>query len=255
MPRRLLGALAAVALALAIATLGQTALMVGTATSEPNDASGARLTPAPAPNAQGSVAALSKPNEISVRRARIDDSLEQQKREAMEQNVEDALDAILARREAERQAELAALATPEPTPEPAVETATAEPTSAPTPEPTPEPTATPDPLATETPNSGPTQPNSYYLSEEFLRPYFGDNWQKASQVVACESSGNPNAVYADENGQPLYVGLFQIYVGNWQGKYSPDMLKDPHLNAELAAELSNGGAHFASNWPSCGAGL
>jgi hypothetical protein len=244
-----------VALALAVATLGQAALMVGTATSEPNDASGARLTPATAPNAQESVAALSKPNEISVRLARIDDSLEQQKREAMERNVEDALDTILARREAERQAALAALATPEPTPEPVVETTTAEPTTEPTPEPTPEATATPDPATLEAPSDQPLQPNSYYLSEEFLRPYFGDNWQKASQVVNCESGGNPTAVYADENGQPLYVGLFQIYVGNWGGKYSPDMLKDPHLNAELAAELSGRGADFAGNWPSCGAGL
>ena len=99
-----------------------------------------------------------------------------------------------------------------------------------------------------------SQPASYYLSEEFLRPYFGDNWQDASAVMLCESSGNLNAVYSDANGQPLYVGLFQIYVGNWQGQYSDVDLKNPNLNAQLAAELSGGGESWSENWPVCGAG-
>lgn len=180
-------------------------------------------------------------------------------------------------------------ATPEPTPEPTVEP-TAEPTPEPTAEPaeiarvaeptaeaTAEPTAEPTADVTPTPEVTPTEEPineitndentddedtgdepvdyAFYLSEEFLRPYFGDNWEKASQVVNCESSGNPEAVYADSEGNPLYVGLFQIYVGNWNGQYSADMLKDPYLNAQLAAELSGGGANFSGNWPSCGAGL
>ena len=59
------------------------------------------------------------------------------------------------------------------------------------------------------------------MSEEFLRPYFGDNWQSAAAVIQCESSGNPEAY----NPAGPFVGLFQIYVGNWGGRYDAEMLK------------------------------
>lgn len=224
------------------------------------------------------------PPTAPVRHARIGSGLERQKREAMRRNVQAALEEILAAKAAARQADeqaqftptvdptgepTAVVATPEPTPEPTPEAENArtepEPTQETTAEPTPEATAeatetaeVTDVNATPTPEgtpSGETHDFAYYLSEEFLRPYFGDYWQDASTVASCESSGNPDAVYADGEGNPLYVGLYQIYVGNWNGQYDADMLRDPDLNAQLAAELSGGGANWAGNWPSCGAGL
>jgi Lysozyme like domain len=283
LPRRLLGALGAVALGLTVAFLAQGGLLAANEPSETNDAKGVRLTPAPAPIVLESEAiVLSSPQTALLNRTRLDPALERQKREAMERNVLAALENVLAGGSnqaappaEETTPEATVQATAEPAPEP-----TPEPTAEPTAEPTVEPTATPTPAAEATPvpeyeaalaeidaiNSGEAgdsggdaggdagQPASYYLSEEFLGPYFGDNWQDASAVMLCESSGNPNAVYSDANGKPLYVGLFQIYVGNWQGQYSDVDLKDPNLNTQLAAELSDRGESWSENWPICGAG-
>lgn len=282
MPQRLLATLGAVAIAVTVASLGQGALMEATDRGVVNDATGARLTPAAeSALAQESVAVLQTPQTATVRHARISPDLERQKREAMQRNVQAALAEVMLKKAAGRGAlDATATATPDPTPEvtPTVEvtpeeTAAARSAQEPTPEATATPTATPEPTPeatptpeTETLDATPTPEGeseggdathdfAYYLSEEFLRQYFGDNWQDASTVAACESSGNPDAVYADSDGHPLYVGLYQIYVGNWNGQYSADMLRDPDLNAQLAAELSNGGANWAENWPSCGAGL
>lgn len=282
MPQRLLAILGAVAIALTVASLGQGALMEATELRIANDATGARLTPAAvSAAAQESAAVQTTPPTAPVRHARIGSGLERQKREAMRRNVQAALEEILDAKAAAREAAseddpqvlaiidptpdptVAVAATPEPTVEPTPEAENArtapEPTPEATVEPTPDPTATPtsetiDPSATPAPD-GDTHDFAYYLSEDFLRPHFGDYWQDASTVARCESSGNPDAVYSDGAGNPLYVGLYQIYVGNWGGQYDADMLKDPDLNARLAAELSGGGANWASNWPSCGAGL
>ena len=59
-------------------------------------------------------------------------------------------------------------------------------------------------------------------SPDYLRPYFGDQAEKASIVCNAESSGNPNALNPNCQTNDYSVGLFQInLVAHCPGAYGP----------------------------------
>ncbi len=100
--------------------------------------------------------------------------------------------------------------------------------------------------ATPEPTQLPTMPQRFAdtVGEEWRalvsRPEFTWDPAWALAVIACESSGNPEAY------NPLgYVGLFQVSLIH---RWSVEQLLDPELNTRAAHELYLRGGN---PWPNC----
>ena len=85
-----------------------------------------------------------------------------------------------------------------------------------------------------------------WCSPERLRPYFGDQAEKASTVCNAESSGNPGALNTNCNTNDYSVGLFQINLvahcpgaygaGRWGSQSCDNLLSESRRN-ECKAQL------------------